>query len=469
MDFAAQGAKAISASNFPLAIQNFTQALTVNPHATDYYIKRSTAYLRLKPADGGPDFKAALRDAEMAVALGIRRARRELILAGQLRRAIVLYQMNQFGDADFLFRFLRGKIGHTKPKSLSDDAMSAMNPADKSTAAREASNREQELTIWEIKVASQLQKLAPGDEKAKVTVEEIPSITIPDPTELKKLYQAQLKDMKAGIELSSVQARKNEDNTSNTLRGSFKASTGGSDAVGAQTNSTSVEIPSGPQDPASKKYRHEWYQNHDTVVVTLYAKGVPKDKAEIEIQERSLSITFPTGISSDSTFSLDPLFAAVDVEESKSSVMSTKVEIILRKRQPGQKWASLESSPVPSGETVTYPVPSTSSAFAVGKAPAYPTSARGGAKDWDKVAAELSAKKATDTSDKSKDADADSDLEEYNAGDPVDAFFKKLYANADDDTRRAMMKSYYESKGTALSTNWSEVGKGPVQEHPPGD
>jgi suppressor of G2 allele of SKP1 len=38
-------------------------------------------------------------------------------------------------------------------------------------------------------------------------------------------------------------------------------------------------------------------------------------------------------------------------------------------------------------------------------------------------------------------------------------FFKGLYKDADEDMRRAMMKSYIESKGTALSTNWTDVGK----------
>ncbi len=38
-------------------------------------------------------------------------------------------------------------------------------------------------------------------------------------------------------------------------------------------------------------------------------------------------------------------------------------------------------------------------------------------------------------------------------------FFKQLYSDADEDTRRAMMKSYQESGGTALSTNWKEVAE----------
>ena len=35
--------------------------------------------------------------------------------------------------------------------------------------------------------------------------------------------------------------------------------------------------------------------------------------------------------------------------------------------------------------------------------------------------------------------------------------FQKIYKDADDATRKAMIKSYTESKGTTLSTNWSEV------------
>ena len=42
-------------------------------------------------------------------------------------------------------------------------------------------------------------------------------------------------------------------------------------------------------------------------------------------------------------------------------------------------------------------------------------------------------------------------------------FFKDLYAMGDDDLRRAMNKSFVESDGTTLSTNWSEVGKAPVK------
>ena len=36
--------------------------------------------------------------------------------------------------------------------------------------------------------------------------------------------------------------------------------------------------------------------------------------------------------------------------------------------------------------------------------------------------------------------------------------FKSIYSKANEDTRRAMNKSFQTSGGTVLSTNWGEVG-----------
>jgi seryl-tRNA synthetase len=61
-------------------------------------------------------------------------------------------------------------------------------------------------------------------------------------------------------------------------------------------------------------------------------------------------------------------------------------------------------------------------------------------KNWDKIVRELEAQ----------------DKEEEQS---IDNLFQKLYSSADDDTRRAMQKSFYESNGTTLLMDWKSVGK----------
>lgn len=60
------------------------------------------------------------------------------------------------------------------------------------------------------------------------------------------------------------------------------------------------------------------------------------------------------------------------------------------------------------------------------------------------------------------------DEEEKLEGDAaLNKVFAGIYKNATDEQRMAMMKSFQESGGTVLSTNWDEVGKAPVQGSPP--
>jgi suppressor of G2 allele of SKP1 len=139
--------------------------------------------------------------------------------------------------------------------------------------------------------------------------------------------------------------------------------------------------------------------------------------------------------------------------------MGTKIEITLQKQKAGQKWSALEGSSTATTQLADRPAAPTAPAAS---GPAYPTSSRKGAKDWDQVASSLTEKKSKGKSTAGVDEGSDDEF----GGDAVDGFFKKLYANADPETRRAMIKSYTESQGTSLSTNWSEVAKGKVEAHP---
>ena len=70
-------------------------------------------------------------------------------------------------------------------------------------------------------------------------------------------------------------------------------------------------------------------------------------------------------------------------------------------------------------------------------------------------------------SDNILQSDKDKSLtEDPNAIDSSNAF-AELFATADDDAKRAIMKSYTESGGTTLSTDWKDVSKGPVSVKPP--
>merc|ERR1719198_1215117 len=67
-----------------------------------------------------------------------------------------------------------------------------------------------------------------------------------------------------------------------------------------------------------------------------------------------------------------------------------------------------------------------------------------------------SSKKDWDSIDRGAQKEADEDKPEGEAA--LNKLFQDIYGNADEDTRRAMIKSFQTSGGTVLSTNWGEVG-----------
>ena len=105
-----------------------------------------------------------------------------------------------------------------------------------------------------------------------------------------------------------------------------------------------------------------------------------------------------------------------------------KVEAVLTKKAHGENWEALEGT-----GTAVFP----------DKPGAYPTSSKKG-KDWTRY-----------------EVDADDDKPE--GQDALNHLLQDIYGKGDDETRKAMNKSFVESGGTVLSTNWNEIGKGKVE------
>ncbi|KAF2496681.1 SGS-domain-containing protein [Lophium mytilinum] len=387
MDLAARGKAALADGKFEEAIKLYTSALAVNSNAVDYYIQRSTAQQRTKP----PNYEAALADAEVAVVLAHKRAKRELIKDSQLRRAIALFFLERYADAEYVFAIV---------KKLDE--------------------KEKTLAIWESKVKTKMAALPEDDERRTATVKDIPSAEVP----------------KAVAQSSTA----------------------------SKVAETPAAAPKPIQPTPADKIKHDWYQNTENVYFTLLAKGVPKDKANIEIERDSLSISFPIQDSSSFDYTLDPFFGPVDPKESTFNITAHKIEITLKKDTPG-KWSSLEGSYAPpatsDGEKSEIPT----HILRQENVPSYPTSSKSGPKDWDKVAKELTTKKMKKEGE--EDADVPDDDLDADEGDETTRFFRTLFKGADPDAQRAMMKSYSESGGTVLSTDWSDVGKKTIVPQPP--
>ncbi|CAO3668001.1 unnamed protein product [Rhizopus stolonifer] len=176
--------------------------------------------------------------------------------------------------------------------------------------------------------------------------------------------------------------------------------------------------------------RHEWFQNENYITIEVFVKKAKQEDTTVDIFEKSLS--FAVKLPNGSTYSieLDPLAHKIVPKESTFKVLSTKIEIKLKKEICGIMWGALESD----NDLGTMITPSSNTKKQV--------------KDWNKLVEE--------------------DEEDKPAGEAaVNALFQQIYRDADPDTKRAMMKSFVESNGTCLSTNWSDIGSKKTETRPP--
>eukprot|EP00753_Platysulcus_tardus_P013871 PLAT3884.2.p1 GENE.PLAT3884.2~~PLAT3884.2.p1 ORF type:complete len:374 (+),score=156.07 PLAT3884.2:59-1180(+) len=217
-----------------------------------------------------------------------------------------------------------------------------------------------------------------------------------------------------------------------------------SDAAAAKSASAAAAAPVPAEAkavaPKAARIRHDWYQTVTHVTISVMIKGADKDAVQADVSSRAVELTVDLGGGSEYQLDLS-LADSIDASDYKLTVMRTKIELKLKKSE-AYPWPALEASEeLPSAAAL--PRPATDSAavpaVAVDKT-SYPSSSTK-KRDWDAVLDEV-----------------DSDEEESPEGEAaLQKLFRDIYAKADPDTRRAMVKSMQTSGGTVLSTNWSEV------------
>lgn len=164
----------------------------------------------------------------------------------------------------------------------------------------------------------------------------------------------------------------------------------------------------------------QWFQTESHVRLVIMGKhskedcSVKFDKDEVAIQAK-----FATG----QLYSVNiKLSKNIDPDRSSYKLFETKLELSLGKID-GERWDTLERAVVEIPKTTTSQE-----------------------RNWDKLVKEMT--KDDDESD-------------------VNTLFRKIYSEGSDEVRKAMNKSFLESGGTVLSTNWKDVRKDKVEIKPP--
>ncbi|XP_017275797.1 protein SGT1 homolog isoform X2 [Kryptolebias marmoratus] len=203
--------------------------------------------------------------------------------------------------------------------------------------------------------------------------------------------------------------------------------------MGNQTENSSVNTT-----PAAAPVKHDWYQTESQVIVTVMAKNVPKDGVCVSFTERELSAKIQMASGDDYNFHLQLLHPIVP-QQSCFKILTTKVEIKMKKTD-AIRWETLEGEGQESNIKHFNPHQ-------------YPTSSHYTRK-WDKMVSDISEE------EKNEKLEGDAALNKL---------FQQIYTDGSDEVKRAMNKSFMESGGTVLSTNWGDVGRRTVDVSPPED
>ncbi len=245
------------------------------------------------------------------------------------------------------------------------------------------------------------------------------------------------------------------------------------------TTPTPTPTPSNNKKTTCPKY--QYYQNETFMTISILEPNLNESKIKATFSFDKLTVLVTTKHNMTFTVICGTLFSPIVVSKCKVKFMQDKVLIKLKKKH-GHNWHTLfgagaskddkekegegvnEVKVIGSAgeETSDNNAPTTAVANVAPVAPVAPavvaTATTGPTRnnptnnprpyashrDWDAIERDLADEEENDK------PDGESGFHR---------FMQKIYKDADEDTRRAMIKSYQTSGGTHLSCNWNEVAK----------
>ncbi|PWN21388.1 CS-domain-containing protein [Microstroma glucosiphilum] len=99
----------------------------------------------------------------------------------------------------------------------------------------------------------------------------------------------------------------------------------------------------------SSQPRYDYYQTDTAVNLSVFVKGLTENDVDIKFGEHSLSLTLHSPSAPPQSLELQ-LHDDIDGSNSSFKVLSTKVDILLKKKLPGRRWPNLEAQAGGAGE-----------------------------------------------------------------------------------------------------------------------
>lgn len=310
---AQQGLSAAESRNWNEAVTKLSTALQSSTNPA-WLIARSKALAGLER------YEAALDDADLAWHTAYERNKRDLMASAQYRRGVAFYHLKQYANADYCFLHCMrlSKGGPAVPKEDAglkhvDDKGFWKVTADQATAdarSEEAGNKDDALKSAMGGSQPQQREARMAGVMRTQTLRAMEKL--PEDDAGRKLTTALIPQQK---ELAVHKSEKAQDEKPAAAK---------------------------PVVPSDAPLRLQDFQSNTAMSVSIFSKGVNKEKLKVEFLENSVRLDpliYPNG--DEKEFQLD-LWGEIDPSKSKFTVTPNKVELSLAKKTAG-KWPTLQS------------------------------------------------------------------------------------------------------------------------------